>query len=214
MFSKSLDEKKKYNLDDGTIVVDLSESIFDPNKAMTQICSVYKVRKEYEMRPDLISFVLYGSTDYTEMILKYSLINNPFAIEKDDLIYGASLSDIYNPVKDIVLENNGVFDAVKNYHKYIDPNKVPTKAGSDKVNISIPGVNKPSDNGQNGESESYNTEANISKTGNNGITVKNGKIYFGDIDDSIQTVDSSIVDCATSGMTLGQFLNATIRNNI
>ena len=200
MFSRSLDAKKIYNIDNDIEAIDLSESIFDPNKAMTQICSIFKVRKEYEMRPDLVSTALYGTSDYTEMILKYSLINNPFAIEKDDLIYAASLSDIYNPIKDTDIDNNGVFDAVKNYHKYIDKSKVPEKPGSDKVNISIPSSNKDS-------------EANISKTGNTGLTVKDGKIYFGDIDDQITKVDSSIVNCATNGTSLGEFLNAALRNS-
>lgn len=200
MFTRTLDSKGTYKIDQDIEVIDLADGIFDPNKAMTQICSIYKVRKEYEMRPDLISSVLYGTTDYTEMILKYSLINNPFALEKDDLIYGASMSDIYNPVKDTEIDNTGVFDAVKNYHKYIDKSKVPEKPGSDKVNISIPSSNKDS-------------EANISKTGNTGLTVKDGKIYFGDIDDQITKVDSSIVNCATNGTSLGEFLNAALRNN-
>ena len=200
MFTRTLDSKGTYKIDQGIEVIDLADGIFDPNKAMTQICSIYKVRKEYEMRPDLISSVLYGTTDYTEMILKYSLINNPFALEKDDLIYGASMSDIYNPVKDTEIDNTGVFDAVKNYHKYIDKSKVPEKPGSDKVNISIPSSNKDS-------------EANISKTGNTGLTVKDGKIYFGDIDDQITKVDSSIVNCATNGTSLGEFLNAALRIN-
>ena len=200
MFTRTLDSKGTYKIDQGIEVIDLADGIFDPNKAMTQICSIYKVRKEYEMRPDLISSVLYGTTDYTAMILKYSLINNPFALEKDDLIYGASMSDIYNPVKDTEIDNTGVFDAVKNYHKYIDKSKVPEKPGSDKVNISIPSSNKDS-------------EANISKTGNTGLTVKDGKIYFGDIDDQITKVDSSIVNCATNGTSLGEFLNAALRNN-
>ena len=200
MFTRTLDSKGTYKIDQDIEVIDLADGIFDPNKAMTQICSIYKVRKEYEMRPDLISSVLYGTTDYTEMILKYSLINNPFALEKDDLIYAASLADIYNPVKDTTIDSTGVFDAVKNYHKYIDKNKVPEKPGSDKVNISIP-------------SSSRDSEANISKTGDTGLTVKDGKIYFGDIDDQITKVDSSIVNCATNGTSLGEFLNAALRNN-
>jgi hypothetical protein len=200
MFTRTLDSKGTYKIDQGIEVIDLADGIFDPNKAMTQICSIYKVRKEYEMRPDLISSVLYGTTDYTEMILKYSLINNPFALEKDDLIYAASLADIYNPVKDTTIDSTGVFDAVKNYHKYIDKNKVPEKPGSDKVNINIP-------------SSSRDSEANISKTGDTGLTVKDGKIYFGDIDDQITKVDSSIVNCATNGTSLGEFLNAALRNS-
>lgn len=200
MFTRTLDSKGTYKTDQGIEVIDLADGIFDPNKAMSQICSIYKVRKEYEMRPDLVSSVLYGTTDYTEMILKYSLINNPFAIEKDDIIYGAAMSDIYNPVKDTTIDSTGVFDAVKNYHKYIDKHKVPEKPGSDKVNISIPSSNKDS-------------EANISKTGNTGLTIKDGKIYFGDIDDQITKVDSSIVNCATNGTSLGEFLNAALKNS-
>ena len=205
MFGRSIDSKGKYYIDDDTEVVDLADGIFDPNKAMTQICSIYKVSKEYEMRPDLISYTLYGTTDYTEMVMKYSLINNPFAVEYNDLIYAASLSNIYNPLKMMEVDSNGVFDAVKNYHKYIDKTKVPEQAGSDKVTTKIPGTNNGGqDNG---------TEANISKTGDTGITVKDGKIYFGDIDESITAVDSSIVDCATNGVSLGEFLNAAIRNS-
>ena len=198
MFSKSLDSKSLYNIDDGTEVVDLSESIFNNNIPMSQVYSVFKTRKEYEMRPDLVSIALYGTSDYTEMILKYSLISNPFALERDDIIYAVSLSDIYNPIKESYVDNNGVFDAVKNYHKYIDKSKVPDKPGSDKVEISI---------------KEENIEANISKTGDTGLKIKDGKIYFGDIDEQITNVDSSIVDCATNGTSLGDFLNAALKNN-
>ena len=196
MFSRSLDKKKTY-IFDGIEVVDLSESIFDPKKAMTQICTPYKVSKELEMRPDLVSKYLYGSTDYTEMLLKYSLINNPFSIERGDLIFAASLSNIYNPVKDTETDTTGAFDAVKNYHKYIDKNKVPDKAGSDNVTQKI---------------EKSPSEANISKKGDSGLTVKNGKIYFGAIDEQLVPVDDALIECATDGTTLGEFLNATIKN--
>ena len=196
MFSRSLDKKKTY-IFDGIEVVDLSESIFDPKKAMTQICTPYKVSKELEMRPDLVSKYLYGSTDYTEMLLKYSLINNPFSIERGDLIFAASLSNIYNPVKDTEMDTTGAFDAVKNYHKYIDKNKVPDKAGSDNVTQKI---------------EKSPAEANISKKGDSGLTVKNGKIYFGAIDEQLVPVDDALIECATDGTTLGEFLNATIKN--
>ena len=54
MFARTLDSKGTYKIDQGIEVIDLADGIFDPNKAMTQICSIYKVRKEYEMRPDLI----------------------------------------------------------------------------------------------------------------------------------------------------------------
>ena len=212
MFKKSIDNKKTYNVADDIPVVDLAEGIFDSKYAMSQICEVYKVPKNMEMRPDLVSKALYGSTDYTEMILKYSLILNPFAMEKDDMIFSPALTSIYKPVKDVLDDPTDTFDAVKNYHKYIDKDKVPEKSGSDSVNLNISknmGGDKKIQNGGNGLNG--NMEANISKEGNNGITVKDGKIFFGSIDESLSSVDSSIVDCATDGVTLGEFLNATIR---
>lgn len=197
MFVQSLDNKSTYIVD-GIEVVDLSEGIFDNNKRMSKIGSVYRVRKEFEMRPDLVSYSLYGTTDYAEMILKYSMINNPFAIEREDIIYGINLTDIYYPLKEAEIGNTGSFDAIKNYHKYIDKSKVPNKPGSDKVELKI----KKSD-----------MEANISKTGNTGLVLKNGKIYFGDIDEEITTVDSSIVECATDGTSLGDFINTALTNS-
>ena len=197
MFARTLDRKRTYMYDD-IEVVDLSESIFDPKYAMTQICSIYKVTKELEMRPDLVSKSLYGSTDYTEMILKYSMINNPFSIEMGDLVFAASLDSIYNPVKETEEDTTGVFNAIKNYHKYIDKSKAPKKAGSDSVTKQI--TEAPQ-------------EANISKQGNSGLSIKNGKVYFGAIDESLTSVDSSIVDCATDGTSLGEFINATLRNS-
>ena len=175
---------------------------------MTQICSLYKVSKELEMRPDLVSKSLYGTTEYTEMILKYSMINNPFSIEKGDLIYSASIDSIYNPVKETTSDTTGVFEAVKNYHKYIDKSKVPEKAGSDSVNVSVASPPSSAPSGQSSPSE-----ANISKKGSSGLSIKNGKIYFGAIDESLERVDSSIVECAVNGTSLGEFLNATLRNS-
>lgn len=237
MFNKTLDSKGTYMVGDNIEVVDLGDTIFNPNVSSNHLYSIYKVSKEYDMRPDLVSMSLYGTTDYTEMVLKYSMINNPFAIEAGDLIFASSLTSIYNAVKDVEYEKSVVFDAISNYHKYIDKKKVPDSTGSDKVKLKTSynpdmgyngsGVNgsntngsNDSGNGTNGSGSSVtNTlnngpiEANITKTGNSGITVKDGKIYFGAVEDSVSSVDSSIVDCAVSGVTLGEFLNATLRNS-
>lgn len=220
MFNKTLDSKKTYYIDD-IEVVDLADTIFDPNVSVDHLYTMYKVSKEYNMRPDLLSKVLYGSTDYTEMVLKYSMINNPFAIEEGDLIFAATMTSIYQAVKDTEKEDTLVFDAVKNFHKYIDKNKVPSSPGSDKVqektsyNSDVTyNTNSNNNNNTNGNNSTNNgpIEANITKTGNSGITVKDGKVYFGSVEDSVSSVDSSIVDCAVNGTTLGEFLNATLRN--
>lgn len=231
MFSKTLDSKGRYTVGDGIEVVDLADTIFNPNVSAKHLYSIYKISKEYDMRPDLVSMALYGTTDYTEMVLKYSMINNPFAIEAGDMVFASSLTSIYNAVKDVEYEKTVMFDAIKNYHKYIDKKKVPDSPGSDKVkdkssydpNAGYNGSNG-NGNGSNGNGNGYTSanglnnnngpvEANITKTGNSGITIKDGKIYFGAVEDSVSSVDSSIVDCAVSGVTLGEFLNATLRNS-
>ena len=231
MFSKTLDSKGKYTVGDGIEVVDLADTIFNPNVSAKHLYSIYKISKEYDMRPDLVSMALYGTTDYTEMVLKYSMINNPFAIEAGDMVFASSLTSIYNAVKDVEYEKTIMFDAIKNYHKYIDKKKVPDSHGSDKVkdkssydpNAGYNGSNGNGNGNGNGNNNGSTTanglnnngpvEANITKTGNSGITIKDGKIYFGAVEDSVSSVDSSIVDCAVSGVTLGEFLNATLRNS-
>ena len=67
-------------------------------------------------------------------------------------------------------------------------------------------------------------EANLANRGQSGIRVANGKIYFGnsvvsnsaDVIDVVGSneVENELVDCAKNGVTLGQFLNATIKNSI
>ena len=202
MFNKTLDSKGTYIVGDGIEVVDLADTIFDPGISIDNLYTMYKVSKEYVMRPDLLSQSLYGTTDYAEMVLKYSQINNPFTLEDGDIIFATTLTNIYQPVKDTEEQKTAVFDAVKNYHKYIDTKKVPTSAGSDTVK------DKSITSNTNGP-----VEANISKTGNSGITIKDGKLYFGSVDDSVSSTDSPIVDCAVNGTTLGEFLNATLRNS-
>lgn len=217
MFAKSLDNKEKYTVGNNIEVIDLGNTIFEKNKSIKQLYNTYKVSKEYEMRPDLVSKALYGTTDYTEMLLKYSTINNPFSLETGDIIYAVSIDSIYHPVKDVDFENTEVFSAIKNYHKYIDKNKVPDTPGSEKVPTKVSTNKDFIDNSGNTATITQNNngpiEANITKTGNNGITIKDGKIYFGSINDMVTNIDSSIVDCAVNGTTIGEFLTTTIRNS-
>ena len=231
MFTNTIDKKNTYTNNDGIELVDLSDSIFNSNlKAVT--CSFYKVTKEMQMRPDLLSIASFGEDTYAEMIVKYSEICNPFAIEEDDVIAVPSLNSIYNEVKDVILSNNtedeDTYNLVKNYHKYIDKSKVPSNMGSQ--TSPVQGNKNATQNknisGTEGNSSVGNSpvEPNMANNGNSGISVINGRIYFGpnvsvkatditDVDgDNI--AESDLVDCAKSGVTIGQFLNATVKNSL
>ena len=231
MFTNTIDKKNTYTNNDGIELVDLSDSIFNSNlKAVT--CSFYKVTKEMQMRPDLLSIASFGEDTYAEMIVKYSEICNPFAIEEDDVIAVPSLNSIYNEVKDVILSNNtedeSTYNLVKNYHKYIDKSKVPSNMGSQTspVQGNKNATQNKSISGTEGNSSVGNSpvEPNMANNGNSGISVINGRIYFGpnvsakttditDVDgDNI--AESDLVDCAKSGVTIGQFLNATVKNSL
>lgn len=138
MFTKSLDNKGVYTVD-SVPLKDLTESVFISSKLnLNVVFSYYKVSKELEMRPDKISESLYGSNEYAEIVMKHSIIDNPFAIEEGDILIAPSMTSVYNNIKE---SNNyetedsdrdiSSFDLVHNYHKYIDKSKIPSKTGSD-----------------------------------------------------------------------------------
>jgi hypothetical protein len=296
MFKKSIDSKSTF-FRDGIEMVDLTEPIFKTSDLTYHgILSYYKVSKDMEMRPDKLGYAAYGDMSYTEIILKESGIDNPFAIEVNDNLYIPSLNTVYTNVKDLdefdenpdylraASGKDTPYDLIANYHKYIDKNKLPKGNGSDVASVTIPststsidpnllsatytgvtssgkptmtnsgvggnigsvigspsiagfdsqgnpiyaatpgegeGGSNPNIAGRGGESP---VEANLANKGQSGIRVANGKIYFGngvianssDVTDvtGSNEVENELVDCAKNGVTLGQFLNATIKNSI
>lgn len=186
MFSKTLDEKSKFIDENGDECIDLTEGIFSALYNVRSIHSIYRVDKHSEMRPDYIAAAVYGDEAYTEMIMKSSAVVNPFAIERDDLIFTARIDSIYDGVKDSIMyaENTGIYDMIKNYHKYIDKSKIPDAPGSEKNKVSV--SSEPS--------KVNGLEPNISKTGKSGIVIKNGKIYFGENQNSDNSISDYITD--------------------
>ena len=132
-------------------MVDLTEPIFKKSDFTYHgILSYYKVRKDMEMRPDKLGYAAYGDMSYTEIILKESGIDNPFAIEVNDDLYIPSLNTVYTNVKDLdefdentdyvraASKKDRPYDLIANYHKYIDKNKLPKGNGSDVASVEIP----------------------------------------------------------------------------
>lgn len=206
MFTYTIDNKPTYTDSNGDIIVDLTKGIFTPGE-VPGLGSMFKVVKEYEMRPDLVSYAMYGTDDHVDLIMKYSDIPNPFAIEANDLVFEASLSSMTNPIDDTVnTDSVKTVDTLKNYHKYIDSAKVPSSAGSETSKISTTNNDK---------------EANISYDGDSGIQIVNGRVYFGGVPTSIgsevvdidTTGNHSETSCATSGLSIGQFLTKALNAN-
>lgn len=228
MFKYTIDNKDKFVNEDGVEMVDLTSSIFKDKGTGSIIYSIYKNNSESKMRPDKISMSIYGTDEYTEMVMKYSMIDNPFALDENDMLLIPSLTTVYNETNTVNTRGNrgDTYEALKAYHKYIDKTKVPENAGSDKVSDVYAEPNtKDTISPEAGKgTKTGNMEPNMANNGKSGITVQNGRIFFGptvsadasditDVDGTNKT-DSDIVDCAKNGVTLGQFLDATIKNSI
>ncbi len=139
MFNNTIDSKTIYVNNDDIEVLDLTDSIFKNKINRNTVFTYYRVQKDMEMRPDKISFSAYGSDMYAEMIMKYSYIDNPFAIEYKDIIAVPVLSMIYTDVKDLYMRrgnpNGDDYTFVKNWHKYIDKSKIPTTTSTGAGNL-------------------------------------------------------------------------------
>jgi hypothetical protein len=70
-------------------VTDLSEPSLKPDYSSTnwKVARTVTVTKDYEMRPDLISYWAYGVDSHADCILKANGISNPFSIKEGDVIF-------------------------------------------------------------------------------------------------------------------------------
>lgn len=195
MFLNSLDRKPLFRKPDGTIVRDLTQTMFDFKTNDYFNFSIYRVPFDYQMRPDLISQAMYNNTLYTEYILKYNGISNPFTIDQGDVIAVPNLDSAKNNTKSRSDSVEGS-DAkrIRNSYKYIDPTKIPKRDGNidefDNRNL-----NKKLSDGA--------LPPNIAPEGERGITYRNGRVYFG------EGIGESA--CLKNGMSSAEFLTKVIK---
>lgn len=190
MFLNSLDKKPSFVRPDGIEIKDITAPMFDLNIKNYVRYNVYRVPKEFEMRPDLISGAVYNNTLYAELILKYNGISNPFSIQAGDYILIPALESIQSMISKPKGADSDDAKLIRNTYKYIDPLKVP-KADTSFINRQIVGG-----------AEDGALPPNISKEGESQITYRNGRVYFG------QSVDT----CLQNGMTQSEFLSTVIKS--
>lgn len=138
MFKHTIDSKLKYTNQDNEELLDLTSSIFTIQAQNHTLYSMYRIPKDMEMRPDKVSIASYGTDEYTEMIVKFMIQSNPFAVESGDIVLVPTVTSMFNDVIDVsMIDNNEIsnFDFVKNYHKYIDESKLPSFNGSQESKV-------------------------------------------------------------------------------
>jgi hypothetical protein len=184
--------------------------------------SAYRVPKDYVMRPDLISKVIYNNSAYAEIILKYNGISNPFSINEGDMILVPNLEGAQANINK--REKTGTAsgaDAIRNSYKYIDLAKVPQK-GQELQNFDDRQLNNTetevTSEATSGTTNTIDTAGlitgpqvnvgtgalppNIAPEGSSQITYRSGRVYFGD----------SVATCLKSGVSTSEFLSAIIKS--
>jgi hypothetical protein len=190
MFLNSLDKKPVFTRPDGIEVKDLTASMFNLKSNNYVSYNIYKVPKEFVMRPDLISAAAYNNTIYAEIILKYNGISNPFSIQEGDMILIPNLDS----VQTIITPEKGT-DAdgsklIRDSYKYIDPTKIP-KISNDFQNRQIVG----------GAKEGA-LPPNMAEEGETQIIYRNGRVYFAE----------NVATCLQNGMSSAEFLTNVIKS--
>jgi hypothetical protein len=149
---------------DNVEIVDLVTPIVEIEKKMRTSKPPILVTKEFEGRPHLISEIEYGSADYTDLLLLYNGIPNPFMVKEGMRLIIYELEDMLSNIKEIKDKN------------LVDKKSFSNKIGSKdekRLKKLISKNNKISENDV--EIRSTNDVA----TGGNQTTVDDGKIILG-----------------------------------
>lgn len=197
MFLNSIDKKPLRKNPDGEVIRDLTKSMFDFKANNVISPQAYKVPKEYEMRIDLVSQAMYNNTIYTEFILKYNGISNPFSLDEGEVILVPNLDSAKQNVKiqGQDADSDGA-DNIRNSYKYIDPTKKPERDQDledfenrkQRINNLQPGALPP----------------NISDEGTSQVSVRNGRVFFG------EGIGQSA--CLRNGMSSSEFIAKVIKS--
>ena len=188
MFKYTIDNKPTIKDKKGNVIVDFLKPLFKRNSVDVQDYMIKRVDSEkYAMRPDLISFAMYGTDEYAEYILKFSGISNPFSLGDDDVLKIPNDNEAYgmmaaNSPADDKERVNATEAAIRNSFKYYDPelNRYMQDGQSykDLKDKKIPsGI---IDAGKITNKSGRIMVPYISEDGRTAVTIRNGYVYFGE----------------------------------
>lgn len=215
MFSNTLDKKPTLvNPNDNKEIVDLTKSIFAKNVGSLNTYSTVKLNSHYQMRPDKVSFAEYGIDDYTEYILKYSGVSNPFSLDGDDVLFIPNPDEANAQMTDVEEQETKTADQVKLYYKFTNKDFKSDSTSYDNL------ANKKIDSGIPKSDENAGFMVPYISDQGTAITIKNGRMYFGTDAGNVASPAEYAEElatkldekCATNGMSLTDFVRASILN--
>lgn len=219
MFDKTIDNKPTIIDKNGNEIVDLAKSIFSRSARGLNAYHTVKLNSNFQMRADKVAFAEYKTDKYTEYILKYSGVSNPFSIDKDDVLFIPNPTEADAQMQDLEETQTQNINQVQNYYKFTNKDfKSDSTSYDNLANKEIPS-GRPKFEENAGFMVPY-----ISDEGTP-ITIKNGRIYFGTDAGNVAMPNTEDVEqykkdlaaaldtkCATNGMSLTDFVRASVVN--
>jgi hypothetical protein len=201
--SSTILQRKPLTTVKGEKIVDLTYPSVRYNYDPT-IISAIAVDPQMEMRPDIVSRVAYGTTDFWDLLLKYNGISNPFSIERNDLLLIPLLEDMREQLAPAGSQNV-IADTVRK--QYIDVSKKakqdPKLAEAEKKRREA--QRKKAENL--GVQSTTNLPPNIAEEGDREIIIKGGKVFFG------PDISRNKQECEVP-LSKSEFLSKLIKNRI
>lgn len=176
MESIILKNKTKYTKASGEEIVDLASTSINYTDRQVDILDSFYITKDMEMRPDLVSYLAYGTTDYYDLILKFNNISNPFSLKQGDYIFIPEItymSEQLNNQKQINLKSSII-------NQYIDLNK---KIEPDQKRLDyISKIKSLTKNVPSNRISKYNLSPNLAEPGKTESTIDSitGRISLGE----------------------------------
>ena len=214
MFTNTIDKKPTIIDKNNNEIVDLTKSIFSKGARGLNAYQTVKLNDHYQMRADKVAFAEYGTDEYTEYILKYSGVSNPFSIDQDDVLFIPEPAEADAQMADVENKEESLQQQVQTYYKFTNKDfKSDSTSYDNLANKTIPS-GRPAFEENDGFMVPY-----ISDKGT-AITIKNGRMYFGTDAGNIASPEdyaknlASVLDeqCATNGMSMTDFVRASIVN--
>lgn len=198
MFKYSLDEKPEIEDNNGNTIIDLVKPFFSKSAERINDYMVRKVgAQKFSMRPDLVSFAMYGDDEGTEYILKFSGISNPFSLDKDDVLLIPNDQQVYGMMNANSDEDQrdtyNLYAQIRNSFKYYDATKSFPQSQDSYNNFAktkIPSLIK--DTGEIQNNTGNIMVPYISQDGTTSVTIRNGRVYLG-TDSGIQQASSETI---------------------
>lgn len=214
MFTNTIDKKPIINNpNDNNEIVDLTKSIFSKEAAGLDTYTTVKLDNHFQMRGDKVAFHEYGTDNYTEYILKYSGVSNPFSIDGDDVLFIPDPEEAKAQMTSDIEEETKAADQVKIYYKFTNKDFKSDSTSYDNL------TNKKIESGKPKQGPAEFNVPYITDEGT-AITIKNGRMYFGmdagNVADPAEYAEKLVTEldkkCATNGMSLTDFVRASIVN--